>query len=99
MGQAHVRCQTRQFLRLTHTRRDADVARMRPTAPVRAALRGLDRFAWIVDSSERAQTTGARRIRRSFALAIKAAESKKKPQVIIARHNTNEIPPYYPPRK
>jgi PAP2 superfamily protein len=43
---------------------------MRPTAPVRAALRGLDRFEWIVDNSERAQTPGARRIRRSFALAL-----------------------------
>jgi hypothetical protein len=43
---------------------------MRATAPVRAALRGLDRFAWIVDSSERAQTAGAQRIRRSFALAL-----------------------------
>src|SRR5215471_10264354 len=43
---------------------------MGPTAPVRAALRGLDRFEWIVDNSERAQTPGARRIRRSFALTL-----------------------------
>ncbi|HEY7423509.1 MAG TPA: thiamine pyrophosphate-binding protein [Gemmataceae bacterium] len=37
--------------------------------------------------------------RRSFSRAVKAAKTKKKPQVIIAHHDTKEIPPYYPPRK
>jgi acetolactate synthase-1/2/3 large subunit len=37
--------------------------------------------------------------RRAFALAVTMAESEKKPQVILAHQDTNEIPPYYPPRK
>jgi acetolactate synthase-1/2/3 large subunit len=34
-----------------------------------------------------------------FNLAITKAKSEQKPQVILVRHDLNEIPPYYPPRK
>jgi hypothetical protein len=44
-----------------------------PLAPFRAALRALDRFEWMVDSSERAQSLGALRIRRSMAMVLLAS--------------------------
>jgi hypothetical protein len=39
-------------------------------APFRATLRVLDRFEWLVDRSERSQSTGAMRIRRSLSLVL-----------------------------
>jgi PAP2 superfamily len=39
-------------------------------APFRATLRVLDRFEWMVDRSERSQSSGAMRIRRSLALVL-----------------------------
>src|ERR1043166_9282914 len=42
-------------------------------APFRAALRALDRFEWMVDSSERSQSIGALRIRRSMAVVLLAS--------------------------
>jgi hypothetical protein len=39
-------------------------------APFRATLRVLDRFEWMVDRSERSQSNGAMRIRRSLALVL-----------------------------
>jgi acetolactate synthase-1/2/3 large subunit len=34
-----------------------------------------------------------------FDLAVTNAKAEQKPQVILVRHELNEIPPYYPPRK
>src|SRR5258706_11274127 len=42
-------------------------------APFRAALRALDRFEWMVDSSERSQSLGALRIRRGMAVVLLAS--------------------------
>ncbi|MDX6551039.1 MAG: hypothetical protein QOJ31_1723 [Gaiellales bacterium] len=39
-------------------------------APFRATLRVLDRFEWMVDRSERSQSMGAMRIRRSLSLVL-----------------------------
>jgi hypothetical protein len=42
-------------------------------APFRATLRALDRFEWMVDRSERSQSLGALRIRRSLAVVLLAS--------------------------
>jgi acetolactate synthase-1/2/3 large subunit len=39
------------------------------------------------------------KFRAAFARAVKAATTNKKPQVIIAHLNTDEVPPYYPLEK
>jgi hypothetical protein len=42
-------------------------------APFRATLRALDRFEWMVDRSERSQSIGAMRMRRSMAAVLLAS--------------------------
>jgi acetolactate synthase-1/2/3 large subunit len=41
----------------------------------------------------------SKEFRRAFSQAVKMGESKEKPQVILVLHDTNEIPPHYPPRQ
>jgi acetolactate synthase-1/2/3 large subunit len=39
------------------------------------------------------------KFRRAFKRAIRAADARKMPQVIIAHHDSDEVPPYYPAPK